>query len=167
MFKSEPPYFIRATHTFCSVRECFNCSSFFTQTNNEERKSKWLDIYLCRLADVLSRGEAEAKASAQVHFTAHPELAQDLSRVWMREVREHVQQKEDSNLARLLAYSAGSGRGWKLLLAIEAILKGSVAGEESVFFCNEFVDLLTGLYQASLCGLIIPGAKNFIFAFRC
>ena len=90
------------------------------------------------------------------HFASRPQLAHELARVWMMELKELIAMAAEDDRPEPLQEYVARGRCWKFMAVIEhAVRSGATAdgeGGAGGVFGNEIVDMLIGLYQVRLTG---------------
>ena len=92
------------------------------------------------------------------HFASRPQLAHELARAWMMELKELIAMAAEDDRPEPLQEYVARGRSWKFMAVIEhAVRRGATAdggegGAAGGVFGNEIVDMLIGLYQVRLTG---------------
>ena len=91
------------------------------------------------------------------HFASRPQLAHELARAWMMELKELIAMAAEDDRPEPLQEYVARGRSWKFMAVIEhAVRRGATAdgegegGAAGGVFGNEIVDMLIGLYQVCL-----------------
>ena len=89
------------------------------------------------------------------HFASRPQLAHELARAWMMELKELIAMAAEDDRPEPLQEYVARGRSWKFMAVIEhAVRRGATAdgegGAAGGVFGNEIVDMLIGLYQVRL-----------------
>lgn len=95
------------------------------------------------------------------HFAGRPQLAHDLGRAWMTELKELIGMAANDDRREPLLEYVTRGRSWKFMTVLEHALRrgspGSEGGGAGGVFSNEIVDMLIGLYQ-------VRPAPEFVFS---